>query len=64
MNSWEESIDTKYMVCENCRNNYPDKLGICQDVADLCCQYCRGVDSNYEALRLADRGVLAKGGVK
>jgi hypothetical protein len=47
----EKLADHKFDVCENCRNNYPNKLGINQGVANLLCRFCNGVKSNYEPVR-------------
>jgi len=59
MNFIEENVTMKFTICQNCRNNYADKLGINKGVADLLCHHCNGIDSNYEPLRSGDRDELS-----
>jgi hypothetical protein len=63
MNFIEEKV-TKFAICQNCRNNYPDKLFINAGVADLLCTHCKGIDSNYDPLRREDRAALSGEGGK
>lgn len=51
----------KFDICQNCRYNYRLKLNISPVVADICCEYCKGIKSNYEPLRPDERKQLGEG---
>ena len=55
----EGELETKYDICQNCRYNYPGKIpAVNEGVAAILCQYCKGINSNYEPVRPEERKVL------